>query len=139
MSFRAPTAELLATAGIRPTSRRITLFDALVRFARPVSAEELHAKVAADLVTVYRTLESFAVAGLIREVRFKDTTTRYECAESAHHHHLVCTTCGIIDELPECDLAIIERTVLRASDRFATINEHALEFFGTCVRCTAHA
>lgn len=136
MSWKPPTSELLRGRGIRPTPRRVMLLDALIAFARPVSAEELFARVKkADLVTVYRTLESFAHSGLVREVRFKDTTVRYELAEKNHHHHLVCTNCGIVDELPECDLRSLEAAVLKRSKKFRSLEEHALEFFGTCVSC----
>lgn len=136
MSWKPPTQALLRARGVRPTPRRVLLLDALRAFARPVSAEELHGRVKqADLVTVYRTLESFVAVRLVREVRFRDATTRYELAETHHHHHLVCTNCGTVDELPECDLHALEASVLKRSKKFRSLEDHALEFFGTCVSC----
>jgi Fur family ferric uptake transcriptional regulator len=77
----------------------------------------------------------FVARGLAREVRFKDGIVRYELAEKYHHHHLVCTNCGRIDELPHCDMRALERWALRGSRHFARVDEHALEFFGTCAAC----
>jgi Fe2+ or Zn2+ uptake regulation protein len=126
---------LLKDKGLRATPHRVALLAALYASSRPVSAEEMHKKISgADLVTIYRNLQSLAAHGLAREVRFKDSTVRYEAA-GLHHHHLVCTTCGIVDELPECDIHLLEKEVLKKSDTFASIDEHQLEFFGTCTVC----
>jgi Fe2+ or Zn2+ uptake regulation protein len=138
MLLQRLTAETLRAKGVRPTRRRIALFDALRAYARPVAADELQVrvKVQTDLVTVYRALESFVTAGLAREVRFKDATIRYEIVEGVHHHHhVVCTGCGTVDELPNCDIRSLEKAALRTSEKFTSIHEHTLEFFGTCVSC----
>lgn len=126
----------LRARGIRPTTHRVALLGTLATAKTPKTAEELHARMGTlDLVTVYRNLESLVTAGFVTEVRFKDTSVRYELAGAAHHHHVVCTTCGVIDELPGCGVAGLEKKVLAASKRFASVEEHALEFFGTCVKC----
>jgi len=129
-------ADILRKNGLRATPHRLALLGSLATARSPKTAEELRDRLKKiDLVTVYRNMQSLVSAGLVREVRFKDTTVRYEFADDAHHHHLVCTTCGLIDELPECDLYAIEKKVLAASRAFTAINEHSLEFFGTCMAC----
>lgn len=128
--------ELLREKGLRATPHRVAVLRALQEAASPVPAEKLHTAITSiDLVTVYRTLQSLVVSGLAREVRFKDSSVRYEFAGGEHHHHLVCTTCGMIDELPECDFSALEADVLAKSASFASVDEHALEFFGTCTSC----
>jgi Fe2+ or Zn2+ uptake regulation protein len=99
-----------------------------------VTARDLRALIKADLVTVYRILQSLVEAHIIREVRFKDAAIRYEYARDQHHHHTVCTACGVIEELPECTMAL-DASTLRRSKRFAKISEHSLEFFGICMTC----
>lgn len=137
MSYKPDTTATLRERGLKATRGRAVLLDALMASHEPISAEELHARSrAVDLVTVYRTLQSLVAARLVREVRFKDSTVRYECAEDMrHHHHLVCTRCGTVDDLPDCVLDALESAALRKSKRFASVDEHALEFFGTCVSC----
>lgn len=127
--------QLLRQEKLRATPHRIALLTALAKAGKPLTAEELHGKGTADLVTVYRTLQSLLKARLVREVRFKDASVRYEFVHGEHHHHLVCTSCGVVDELPECDVRSLETKALAASSMFASVDEHALEFFGTCVGC----
>lgn len=130
--------ELLKLKFLKVTPSRVALLDALRETKNPLTVEELHKKSAtqSDLVTVYRGLESFLIHRLVREVRLKDDPMRYEYAAEHHHHHLVCTGCGIIDELPSCEISELENVALKHSRRFASISEHALEFFGTCQACT---
>lgn len=127
---------MLRERGLKATRGRIALLEALFDAARPVSAEDMHSRVnSVDLVTVYRTLQSLVEASVVREVRFKDSVVRYEVAESMHHHHLVCIGCGDVDELPDCNLNSLEFMALKQSKKFVSIDEHSLEFFGTCVQC----
>lgn len=126
---------VLRAKGLRATPQRLAILKAMYAKHQPRSVEDIHAKVKGDLVTVYRTLQSFVSAGLAREVRFKDAAVRYEAATHHHHHHVVCTSCGTIDELPSCDMHSIEKQVLSTSKNFAAITEHSLEFFGTCTTC----
>lgn len=131
MSDRATT---LRTAGLRVTPQRLALLNALRKAHTPQTAEELHARADADLVTVYRNLQALVAAGIASEVRFKDSSVRYELSHG-HHHHIVCTGCGTVEELDSCDNSPLESQALRASEHFSRIEEHALEFFGTCVTC----
>lgn len=129
--------EVLAKKGLRATPHRLVLLGTLATANTPKTAEELHVRMKSmDLVTVYRNLQSLVAAGLVNEVRFKDTNVRYEISDGdGHHHHLVCTGCGLVAELEECDLKPFERQALKKSRIFASVEEHALEFFGTCVSC----
>lgn len=130
-------AGALKNVGLRATPHRMALLGTLATARTPKTADEIRGRMGrVDLVTVYRNLESLAKAGLVREVRFKDAAARYELADDAgHHHHLVCTGCGAVDELEDCDVSAIEKTALKKSRNFASIDEHALEFFGTCRSC----
>ena len=129
---------LLKKADLRITAPRLALIASLRDAKKPLTAEELHAKNSTyDLVTVYRTVKSLAEAALVREVRLKDASRRYEFADSeTHHHHLICSGCGFIEELPDCESTLPEKKVLRNSSRFVSVEEHVLEFFGTCKSCS---
>lgn len=131
-----PTTQLRSRK-LRATPHRIALWEALSKKHAPATAEDMHREVDADLVTIYRNLQSLVAAGLVREVRFKDTTVRYEIVHGGHHHHIVCTGCGVVDELPECTITSLEKPVLQASEKFVSIDEHSLEFFGTCRACAS--
>jgi Fe2+ or Zn2+ uptake regulation protein len=126
----------LKKSGLRVTPHRIALTHALATAHSPKTADELHARIKnADLVTIYRNLQNLVAANLIHEVRFKDGKVRYELARDDHHHHLVCTGCGTVDELEGCGATGLESKVLTQSQNFASVDEHSLEFFGTCKGC----
>jgi len=125
---------ILKQHGLRATPKRLALLKVLSAAKAPRTAEELHAAVESDLVTIYRNLQGLTAAGLVNEVRFKDASVRYEFAHG-HHHHIVCTGCGVIEELEACATSSLEQEALRASSRFSRIDEHSLEFFGTCTQC----
>lgn len=130
--------ERLSEEGHRYTGPRDAVIRALVAAAGPVNADALADEVRrqrVDRSSVYRTLGLLVELGLARRVEFAEGAARYELAEPLidHHHHLVCTRCGRIDELPGCDLASIHRLVARRSGY--AIAAHRLDFFGTCPAC----
>ncbi|HMJ80722.1 MAG TPA: transcriptional repressor, partial [Candidatus Dormibacteraeota bacterium] len=57
----------------------------------------------------------------------------YVACEPAHHHHLVCSSCGRSAEVVDGDLAkTVERIGRRTGYR---IDSHRLELFGLCPVC----
>ena len=51
-----------------------------------------------SLSTVYRNLQFFTKAGLLREHQFNGIRRCYEIATRSRHHHLMCIGCGRIFE-----------------------------------------
>lgn len=128
---------VLRNAGLRATPKRAAIFGALASAATPRTAESLYAslpKPKANLATVYRTLESFEKAGLVRRVDLRHGHAHFELAGD-EHHHLVCTSCSKIEDFKDCDVAPLTKRVLKGSKKFNTITSHSLEFFGLCNSC----
>lgn len=126
----------LRDAGMVVTQPRLLIYAALHEHRGPESAEQLYQRTdVADLVTVYRALHLFSQKGLVRAVRFKDSTTRYELATIEHHHHIVCTVCGLVEELADCLLPDVHASIASKAEKFAYVDEHSLEFYGTCTSC----
>lgn len=61
----------------------------------------------------------------------------YEINEGAHHDHLICLTCGRVEEFH--DDAIESRQESVAAERGFVLREHALALYGVCPACQAHA
>jgi Fur family ferric uptake transcriptional regulator len=130
----------LRSSGSRITAARSAVVDAVLTADAPVSAQEVSAalaarKVSANVTTVYRELEFLRGKGVVVPVAFADGVQRYEPADLGHHHHLVCLSCGRIQdvEVPHAELHEAERRI--AAARKFTVLRHALEFYGTCDRC----
>ena len=86
------------------------------------------------IVTVYRTLGILARLGLICEVHTSGNSRSYLMRRPAqHHHHLICSSCGVVVDFTECELDGLEE---RLSQRTGfEVEEHLLEFFGQCRDC----
>ena len=135
--MRASAKEVIQEAGLRTTPARIAILELFSEDCDPRSADQLHASLgrkAPDLVTVYRTLESFVQAGILRRIDLQTGSTQYEPA-GHHHHHIVCTGCGAVESFEACGVSRLSQKVIQDSVKFKTIDSHALEFFGTCKIC----
>ncbi len=130
--------DVLKKHGLKATPRRLqilTLFNE--QGCKPMDAESVFKKFkgnAIDLVTVYRTLTSFAEKGILKRVDVHKDSIYYEFAEH-HHHHIVCTVCGLIEGFDGCNINAVSKKALSESSKFNIINEHSLELFGVCKSC----
>jgi Fe2+ or Zn2+ uptake regulation protein len=85
-------------AELKNTKQRTAILRVLKSLAEPASAEEVFSGLKEDfpslaLSTVYRNLERFAAAGLVKKDSFNDGIIRYSLAEEHHGHYLICTEC----------------------------------------------
>jgi len=128
---------LLRSSGFKVTPGRLALLKALAG-EKPMNISEVTSVLRGtlDQATVYRALEAFANADLVKRVRIEAGQTHYEIlAGGHHHHHLVCERCGKIEDVEDCETETLERQALKHSKSFASVRSHSLEFFGICKRC----
>ena len=129
--------------GTRP-SRRLTkqqtvVADALGDTVDFTSAQDLHAKLrsgghSVGLATVYRALQTLSEDGDVDVLRTDDGEAVYRrCSTGAHHHHLVCRSCG---RTVEVEGPTVEHwaDAVSAEHGFRDVT-HTLEIFGTCSDC----
>jgi Fe2+ or Zn2+ uptake regulation protein len=132
----------LTGSGVRYTPGRRQVVAALSRADGPRSAAELHREMGGSVPvsSVYRSLAVLEQAGVVEPHHGARGLTRYEMAEwlTGHHHHLVCESCGAVEdiELPRDLEKELERLVGQVSglSSFAA-SGHALEVDGRCMRC----
>ena len=127
----------LRDAGLRLTHQRLEI-------VRVIAADETHPDVETvlralrervptiSLDTVYRTLATLAERGLISRVLFTPGPARYD-ANSARHHHFVCTHCGLIRDVEDADLDAIRPTAEVA--RIGRSDAISVQFRGVCAPC----
>jgi len=56
----------------------------------------------AGRATVFRTIRLLTEIGVVCRVLFGDGSTRYMVSWRGHHHHVVCTGCGAVQDLDQC-------------------------------------
>ena len=84
-------------------------------------------------VTIYRTLDILAKLGLICELHAGGSCHSYTISAPGHHHHLICSKCGVVVDFAGHDLSPLEQR-LSAETGFR-IDSHLLEFAGLCQAC----
>lgn len=131
--------EYIRKAGLNWTNQRGVILDAFLATDRHVSVDDLHHLLDAGgkkvgSATIYRTMKLIADSGLAREVVFNDGISRFEHTfDSKHHHHLVCTNCGMVIEFSSDIMHAEEKAVVRRND--FEPQSHRFEIFGLCRAC----
>jgi Fur family ferric uptake transcriptional regulator len=86
------------------------------------------------LTTVYRHLQALADAGEVDVLRNGDGEAAYrKCGADAHHHHLVCRSCGATVEVTGPAVETWAAQVAKTHG-FRDVS-HTVEVFGTCRAC----
>lgn len=132
-------AERLRARGLRRTRALDLLIREMAGCEKPVTIADLHAAPAlrqqCDPATVYRLLMKLETHGMVRRLGLHDRAMYFILVRAGHHHdYLVCTGCGVIEEVNlECPVRSLEQRLEKVSG-FRHIY-HELEFFGVCAGC----
>lgn len=119
----------------RMTKQKQWIAGALTSHPRSVEEIFIHLKknhCQVDKTTIYRNLQKLVAEGLVTATQFADNVTKYELANCVHHHHIICTQCGYIEDI-QLDENLLTESV-RKHTTFGAIS-HRLEFFGVCKDC----
>jgi Fur family ferric uptake transcriptional regulator len=83
---------------------------------------------------VYDVLRALTTAGLLRRIQPTGSVARYEGRVGDNHHHVVCRSCGAIEDV---DCAHGSAPCLTASDdRGYAIDEAEVVYWGLCPACS---
>jgi Fur family ferric uptake transcriptional regulator len=85
------------------------------------------------LATVYRVLTQFEQAGILERSHFESGKAVYELNEGTHHDHLICTSCGKVEEF--YDAEIERRQQMISKDKGWILQDHAMSLYGLCGDC----
>lgn len=133
----------LARVDQRYTRLRRLLVDTLALAARPLTIPEIVANSPRlPQSSAYRNLTTLIEVGVVRRVPGTDDHGRYELAEDlcGHHHHLVCTRCGRVDDVPASaplERALAEAARVVSDDHGYRVLEHRFDQLGLCPDCRA--
>jgi Fur family ferric uptake transcriptional regulator len=134
---------MLRDAGLRVTRPRLSVLSAVHEHPHADTDSVLHV-VREDLggvshQAVYDVLRALTGAGLLRRIQPSGSVARYESRVGDNHHHVVCRSCGAIEDV---DCAVGDVPCLEASDDHGfEIDEAEVIYWGTCPSCAvaAHA
>ena len=113
---------------------RKNLISLFVNAPSPLSVGDILDQIKANKTTIYREIEVLLKSKQLIEVDFADGKKRYELAELAHHHHLICLKCHGVQDIFLKENLIQEENQIKHTKNFQVL-KHNLEFFGYCQSC----
>jgi Fur family ferric uptake transcriptional regulator len=133
----------LRQQGQRYTTNRRRLIRVLASASAPLTIPEiLDRERELAQSSVYRNLVLLEQSGLVQRVVTNDEWARFELAEdlTEHHHHLICSTCGIVRDFtvpPQVERSVDSAFAKIAAQTGFTLLTHRLDLVGLCPDCAA--
>ena len=84
---------------------------------------------------VYDGLRVLTDAGLVRRIQPPGLAARYESRVADNHHHVVCRSCGAIEDV-ECAVGVAP-CLTADDDRGYVIDEAEVVYRGLCPGCSS--
>ena len=131
-------ADDLKSSGLKATLPRLKILEVFQRSKqRHMTAEDVYKLLLSEdadigLATVYRVLMQFEQAGLLSRSHFESGKSVFELNEGKHHDHLLCLTCGRVEEFFDAEIESRQRAV--AEQRGFALQEHALSMYAVCTK-----
>jgi Fur family ferric uptake transcriptional regulator len=136
---------LLRQVRLQVTRPRLLVLAALRGRERPVTAQDLHQELASRLrqsgtgravpgvTTVYRALTALADRGVLHCFAQGRAVTAYRLCPPVRHLHLLCRSCGRVQEQPP--VPAMERAAAQVTTSGFTVEDYRGELVGLCAWC----
>ena len=142
LGLHAKVEKSLRSQGVRYTTNRRALIEALGNTPGPLTVEELYRGTEPRIPysSIYRDVRVLTDTQVLTLHHGADRSNRFELAEwlSGHHHHLVCVQCMAISDIslaPESELRLSRLAETVASSAGYRITGHSLEIEALCPDC----
>jgi Fur family transcriptional regulator, stress-responsive regulator len=132
------TRERLRERGLNVTAPRLAVYAAVEELGGHVDAGAIAAAArdrlgSVSTPAVYDILNALTAAGLLRRIQPAGSAARYETRVGDNHHHLVCRSCGVVEDV---DCVAGEPPCLHPADDLAfAVDEAEVVFWGKCKCC----
>lgn len=127
----------LRYAGLRVTASRLAVLDMVDRFPHceadriATLLRESHPSLTAP--SVHKVLGDLTAAGLVRRIEPAGSAARFETRVDDNHHHVVCRSCGAIEDIA---CVVGHAPCLHPSDAAGyEVDVAEITFWGRCPAC----
>jgi len=129
--------DILEQKGLRPSHQRIKILEYLANNPCHPTADQVLSAMKKELPTlskstVYKTLNAFVEAQMLREITIEDNEIRYEY-NLVDHGHFKCERCGRIYDF-KMDFGVLQSDDLQGF----WITDRNVYFKGVCKSCLNH-
>lgn len=127
----------LKNSGVRITPQRHAVLDYLLNSAIHPTADDIYKALEEkfpnmSVATVYNNLRVLREIGLVRELTYGDTSSRFDC-NTTEHYHIICDACGKIVDFHYPTLDEVESLAEQVTG--FDVSHHRMEIYGKCEGC----
>lgn len=129
--------DMLKNSGVRITPQRHAILEYLVVSGSHPTADEIYKALEhkfpnMSVATVYNNLRVFKKTGLVKELTYGDSSSRFDFS-TKQHYHIICRKCGKIVDFYYPGLDEVQS--LAAQVTGFKVDSHRLEVYGICPEC----
>lgn len=122
---------------VRITPQRHAILEYLIDKDTHPTADDIYQALESEfssmsVATVYNNLRLFIELGLVKEMKYGDTSSRFDFS-STEHYHAICTDCGKIEDIYYPGLDDVESVASNLTG--FQVTSHRLEVYGLCPEC----
>ena len=130
--------DTLKESGVRITPQRHAILEYLINSMSHPTADEIYKALEGkfpnmSVATVYNNLRVFRQVGLVKELTYGDSSSRFDFT-THHHYHVICEGCGKIVDFQYPGLDEVEHFASHVSG--FRVSHHRLEIYGLCPDCS---
>ncbi|KKE78711.1 MULTISPECIES: peroxide-responsive transcriptional repressor PerR [Bacillaceae] len=127
----------LKKSGVRITPQRHAVLEYLLNSMIHPTADEIYKALEGkfpnmSVATVYNNLRVLREVGLVRELTYGDSSSRFDC-NTSDHYHIICNECGKIVDFHYPPLDEVEALAEKVTG--FDVSHHRLEVYGICDEC----
>lgn len=130
--------DTLKSTGVRITPQRHAILEYMIHSATHPTADEIYRALEKtfpnmSVATVYNNLRVFRKSGLVKELTYGDSSSRFDFV-THDHYHMICSDCGKIVDFHYPGLDEVEQLASHVTG--FQVEGHRLEIYGLCEECT---
>lgn len=127
----------LKQKGVRMTPQRYAILEYMASSETHPTADDIFKSLSPQypnmsVATVYNNLRMFKEAGLIKELTYGDSSSRFDF-DTHDHYHVICEKCKKIVDFQYPALHEVEMLAKHVTG--FEVNSHRLELYGVCADC----
>ena len=131
--------EMLKKSSVRITPQRHAILEYLIDSMSHPTADEIYKALEGkfpnmSVAKVYNNLRVFREVGLVKELTYGDSSSRFDFTTS-DHYHVICMDCGTIVDFHYPGLDEVEHLASHVTG--FKVFQHRMEVYGVCPNCAA--
>ena len=131
----------LKESGVRITPQRHAVLEYLLQAEIHPTADDIYKALEGkfpnmSVATVYNNLRVFREIGLVRELTYGDSSSRFDY-NTSEHYHIICDACGKIVDFHYPRLDEVESLAEKVTG--FDVSHHRMEIYGVCSNCKKEA